>query len=119
MISHQGREGIAERVKVFLELLAVLLIPGIEPAAAGEEPVARIPDLGKRKARVRTSYVLSVGNQSGMKRIAKGKRSLRELTYIETGFFLDREHLNPHFDCRTLLNSRRAIFPLTGHFRDP
>ena len=43
----EGREGIAERVKVLLKLLAVLLIPGIEPAAAGEEPVARIPDLGQ------------------------------------------------------------------------
>ena len=39
--------------------------------------------------------------------------------YIEIDFFLDRVYSKPHFDWRTLLNSRRAIFPLTGYLRDP
>ncbi len=46
----KGREGIAERVKVFPELLVVLRLPGIEPAAAGEEPVARVAEWGEKAA---------------------------------------------------------------------
>ena len=38
----EGREGIAERLEVILELRALLRFEGIEPAAAGEEPVARV-----------------------------------------------------------------------------
>ena len=116
----KGREGIAERVKAFLELRAVLQIPGIEPATAGEEPVARVADWREKavcQVNLRDPYHFA--NKSGFKQSVKGKRSLHELTYIETDFFLDREHLNPHLDCRSLLNSRRAIFPLMGHFRDP
>ncbi len=39
-VGSEGREGIAERVEVALELRAVLGSERIEPAAAGKEPVA-------------------------------------------------------------------------------
>ncbi len=38
----EGREGVAERLEVILELRALLRFEGIEPAATGEEPVARV-----------------------------------------------------------------------------
>jgi hypothetical protein len=44
------QEGIAELVKVLPELRVVLRLPGIEPAAAGGEPVARVADWGEEAA---------------------------------------------------------------------
>ena len=41
-VGSKGRKGIAERVEVSLEFRAVLRVEGVEPAAAGEEPVARV-----------------------------------------------------------------------------
>ncbi len=41
-VGSKGREGIAERVEVCLEFCVVLRVKGIEPTAAGEEPVARV-----------------------------------------------------------------------------
>ena len=38
------REGVAEGLKISLELRAVPRFEGIEPAAAGEEPVARVAE---------------------------------------------------------------------------
>jgi hypothetical protein len=41
-VGSKGWKGIAERFEVCLEFRAVLRVKGIEPAAAGEEPVARV-----------------------------------------------------------------------------
>ena len=41
-VGSKGRKGIAERVEASLEFRAVLRVEGVEPAAAGEEPVARV-----------------------------------------------------------------------------
>jgi hypothetical protein len=41
-VGSKGREGIAERLEITLELSTVLRIEGVEPAAAGEEPEARM-----------------------------------------------------------------------------
>jgi hypothetical protein len=43
----KGREGIAERLEVTLELRAILRFTRIEPSAAGEEPEARMAEWGE------------------------------------------------------------------------
>jgi hypothetical protein len=41
-VGRKGREVMAESVKITLELCTVMRLERIEPAAAGEEPVARV-----------------------------------------------------------------------------
>ena len=58
----KGREGIAERVEASLEFRAVLRVEGVEPAAAGEEPVARLAGNKSRVSdqRNKTTRILCV-----------------------------------------------------------
>ena len=43
-VASKGREGVVEGLKISLELRAVTRFERIEPAAAGEEPVARVAE---------------------------------------------------------------------------
>ena len=43
-VGSKRREGVAEDLKISLELRAVPRFEGVEPAAAGEEPVARVAE---------------------------------------------------------------------------
>ncbi len=53
-IGSKGGEGIAERLEVTLELLAIIRFEGVEPPAADEEPVARVTEGDKTGNRTST-----------------------------------------------------------------
>ena len=101
-VGSKGLEGCAERLEVILELRAVPWFEGVEPAAAGEEPVACMTDWGRRQ-RIRRAPKSRIWVQSQaiflLRRLAcgHGMRATKNgiennSSYLESGFLLDRMH---------------------------
>jgi hypothetical protein len=104
-VGSKGREGIAERVEVALELRAVLRFERIEPAAAGEEPVACVAVRGcslsgQQCSKRRRIIVLACFRQiiSPVSCVKSKHSTLEKEVYMEIDFFRDRVHSKPHVD---------------------
>ncbi len=107
-VGSKVRKGIAERVEASLEYRAVLRVKRIEPAAAGEEPVARVAgiessgsDQHDKISRMQSmdNWLLRVQDNLWCPIMTTTEiRGEIKGCYMEIDFFLDRVYLKPHFD---------------------
>jgi hypothetical protein len=82
----EGRVGVAEGGEVGVELGAVMLLEGVEPAAMGEEPEARVAEaerVGVRCSPTRSNPMQCVVRMAW---VITGLRNL--ITLLVTSFFL-------------------------------